>query len=115
MKNKNLSEFQKEFLLTNFFQNSDFPNWKSIGYKLLTTGSCIIAGTKRPWSGGVGNFIDMENAENTIGCSLCTFNSELFFRSAWYVSTMQDTLYPEILELKNRAIRECSEIEDLLK
>lgn len=112
---KNLTEFQKEFLLTNFFKNSEFENWKSIGYKLLTTGSCIIAGTKRPWSGGVGNFINMENAENTIGCSLCTFNAELFFRSAWYVSTMGETLYPEILELKHKVTRECSEIEDLLK
>lgn len=112
---KNLTEFQKEFLLTNFFKNSEFENWKSIGYKLLTNGTCIIAGTKRPWSGGVGNFIDIELAENTIGCSLCTFNAELFFRSAWYVSTMGETLYPEILELKHRVTRECSEIEDLLK
>jgi len=59
-----LTEIQKEFLLKNFFTNENYAGWRSIATKLLTTGKCIVPGSKCIWHGGIGNFIKTAEAED---------------------------------------------------
>ena len=53
---KKLTEHQINFLLK-FFENKEYSGWKNIATKLIETGSCIVAGDKCIWNGGIGNFI----------------------------------------------------------
>jgi hypothetical protein len=80
---KKLTDYQKEFLLTYFFKNEVYPNWKNIATKLLENGSCIVAGERCIWHGGIGNFIKTKVANNAIGCLLYEFDLEYFLSSAW--------------------------------
>lgn len=81
---KVLTEIQKVFLLEYFFKNERYAGWKNIASKLLENGSCIVAGDKCIWMGGVGNFIKTENAENAIDCLLYKFDLENFVTSEFY-------------------------------
>lgn len=71
---KNLTENQLEFLYT-FFASSihtgEYPKWRKIAYNLLTKGKCIVARTSYIFEGGIGNFIEVEEAEDAVGCLLC--------------------------------------------
>ena len=53
----NLTESQKKFLLSTFFESDKYPGSRSIGDKLLTNGKVIVAGDRCIWIGGIGNFI----------------------------------------------------------
>lgn len=80
-----LTEIQTNFLLNQFFISEDiinkYPEVENIARTLLTSGKCIVAGTSNIWFGGVGNFINVKPAENTIGCSLYTFDLNYFLSS----------------------------------
>ena len=47
----NLTESQKQFLLSTFFESDKYPGSRSIGDKLLTNGKVIVAGDKCIWIG----------------------------------------------------------------
>ena len=79
-----LTEVQINYVLDTFFANERFAGWRGIGRKLIERGSCIVGNTERIWNGGVGNFISMTPAENTVDCMLHTFDREEFFLSKFY-------------------------------
>ena len=81
---KTLTENQKNFLLEYFFKTENYAGWKNIATMLLDTGSCIVAGKKCIWHGGIGNFIKTKDAENVIDCLSYEFNLEYFLSSEWY-------------------------------
>ena len=94
---KTLTENQMNFILENFFKKEEVPGWKNIATKLLNTGSCIVAGDKCVWIGGIGNFIETKEAENAVGCLLYEFDLDYFLTSHWYkeianqyISTLYD-------------------------
>jgi hypothetical protein len=85
---RQLSKIQKEFLLENYFKlhitEEPYDGWKGIAEKLLSAGTCIVAGKKPFWRGGIGNFINVTDAEGSVGCSLYTFDLEEFFKSKFF-------------------------------
>ena len=101
---KTLTICQKQFLLDYFFKNEKYAGWRNIATALLETGTCIVAGDRSIWHGGIGNFIKTSDAPNAIDCLLYTFDLEYFFSSNWYKEINE----AYVLELANK-------IEDLLK
>lgn len=85
---RKLNETQKEFILETFFVES-CAGWKTIGTDLIENGECIVAGTTRIWIGGVGNFITIEPAIGTVGCSLYKFDLESFLSSDSFKETVE--------------------------
>lgn len=81
---RQLTETQKQFLLTYFFKNDKFAGWKTIATKLLENGSCIVAGNDCIWKGGIGNFIKTYKAIDFVDCLEYRFDLEYFLTSAWY-------------------------------
>lgn len=84
---KKITEYQKEFIMHNFFSNNmygDFPGWKNIAASLLEKGTCIVAGEKCIWLGGIGNFIKVTETNLAIGCLMYEFDLEYFLSSEWY-------------------------------
>lgn len=79
----NLTDNQAGFLLDYFFKNEEFAGWANIATKLLTKGNCIVAGKKCIWKGGIGNFIQTEEAD-FIDCIQYTFDLEYFLSSEWF-------------------------------
>jgi len=69
-----ITEYQKKFLLQNFFSLPEYPGWLNIATKLIESGRCIVAGHGCIWKGGIGNFIKTEPAEDAIDCTLYTFD-----------------------------------------
>jgi hypothetical protein len=108
---KQLTETQKEFLLETFFRNEDYHGWRSIGYKLLDKGSCIVAGTKCIWVGGIGNFIKVTPAEDAFGCSEYKFNLKEFLDSDWFFETKRE----HVRDLEEKARRARIKFEDISK
>ena len=110
---KLLSNYQKEFLLTHFFENEKYAGWKNIAIELLNTGQCIVAGKECIWIGGIGNFIKTEKAKGAIDCILYKFDLEYFFTSKWYKEIRNS--YASNLSNKKRQIeKEIEEIDQLL-
>ena len=84
---KKFTEKQKEFMLDYFFRKEDsegYYGWKSIATALINDGCCIVAGRDKIWLGGIGNFINIEDAKNAFECSKYTFNSDEFLKSQWF-------------------------------
>lgn len=81
---KQLTNYQKEFILNYFFKDEKYAGWKNIGTQLLESGECVVAGTKCIWNGGIGNFIKVNKAENFVDCSLYKFDLDEFLSSQWY-------------------------------
>ena len=108
-----LSDYQKSFLLNNFFKNEKYPGWEGIATKLLETGECIVAGKgKEIWVGGIGNFIKKEDEKKAVDCTLYKFDLEYFFTSEWYKEIRNR--YASILEIKKSEIdQECKEISNI--
>jgi hypothetical protein len=107
-----LTNYQKRFLLDNFFKNEDYAGWEVIARKLLEKGECVVAGTESIWWGGIGNFIKVETAENLIGCSLYKFDLEDFLNSRWYREVRNN--YHNVLLSKKREIdEECEDIANI--
>lgn len=111
---RQLTSNQKEFLLENFFKNEEYAGWRNVATKLLESGRCIVAGKTRMWIGGVGNFIQMEDAHDAIDCTLYKFDLDYFMTSEWYkdiysqyISILYneklsiDTKYKEIADLNS--------------
>ena len=106
---KKLTEYQKDFLLEYFFKSEKYPGWKSIATQLLETGNCIVAGTGCLWHGGIGNFINTNNSEGLIDCTLYEFDLEYFLSSEWFKEICNQ--YIAILSDKKRNILQ--EYEDI--
>jgi hypothetical protein len=80
---RKLTDNQKEFIVNNFFYHNLVDGWK-VAMRLLTDGTCIVAGTSPLWVGGIGNFVKAEISEEAIGCLYYTFDLEAFLNSDWY-------------------------------
>lgn len=81
---ESLTDNQIEFLLQYFFKNEAFAGWKNIATKLLINGSCVVAGTDCIWKGGIGNFIQTDEAEEAIRCVKYSFDLDNFLDSEWF-------------------------------
>ena len=99
----NLTESQKQFLLSTFFESDKYPGSRSIGDKLLTDGKVIVAGDKCIWIGRIGNFIQTKETTEAIGCIEYNFDLDTFLSSNWFK------------EMKDLHIKELSEEVDVLK
>lgn len=99
----NLTESQKKFILSTFFESDKYPGARSIGDKLLTNGKVIVAGDKCIWIGGIGNFIQTKETTEAIGCIEYNFDLDTFLSSNWFK------------EMKDLHIKELSEEVDVLK
>lgn len=109
---KPLTNYQREFLLQNFFINEKYAGWKVIAEELLHSGQCIVAGSKCIWNGGIGNFIKTEDAKGAVGCILYKFDLKYFLTSEWYKSIKNE--YVSQLAAKVRQVKEeHREISDL--
>lgn len=101
---KKLTSYQKEFIVNSFFRNEKYPGWRNVATQLVETGKCIVAGKESLWHGGIGNFIKVEHAEGTFGCSLLTFDMEMFLSSNWVKDIVKH-------ELKNLFLKQ----QDIIK
>ena len=99
----NLTESQKSFLLSTFFESDKYPGSRSIGEALITNGKVIVAGDKCIWIGGIGNFIQTKETTEAIGCIEYNFDLDTFLSSNWFK------------EMKDLHIKELSEEVDVLK
>ena len=99
----NLTESQKKFLLSAFFESDKYPGSRSIGDKLLTDGKATIAGDKCIWIGGIGNFIQTKETTEAFGCIEYSFDLDTFLSSNWFK------------EMKQLHIEKMSEEVDILK
>ena len=109
---RTLTDYQKNFLLENFFKNEKYAGWKNIATKLLETGKCIVAGKECIWNGGIGNFIKTEEAKDAVDCTLYEFDLEYFLTSDWYREIKIEYAY--ILASKKREVeQECEEIANI--
>ncbi len=109
---KQLTEYQKKFILNTFFLTEKYAGWKGVAEKLLEKGSCTVAGDKCIWNGGIGNFIYTSDAVDAVGCLLYTFNLEKFLSSNWYIS-IADGYLDDLYAAKIRAEKEYNEILDI--
>lgn len=95
---KQLTEYQKKFLLK-FFYSEKHPGWQSIAESLLEKGFCVVAGEDCIWKGGVGNFIKLEKAEEFVSCSKYILDRESFVSSAWVREAWVDEVADKIQDL----------------
>lgn len=106
-----VNDNQKKFLLENFFRNEDYAGWKSIAENLIDKGACLVAGTENIWIGGIGNFIDVSEAKNAVGCSMYKFDLNNFLISQWF----KDIKDQQVSVLSNKKKEVTQELEDILK
>lgn len=104
-----LTEFQIKFLLKNFFKREDIAGWETIATNLIMKGECIVAGTKRIWCGGVGNFIDFKPYPDAYECTIMTFRKDEFFNSVFF----KDKLQYSITKLRKEYEAMALDINDL--
>jgi hypothetical protein len=111
---RRLTKFQQDFILENFFKEDGWAGWRHIATHLLTNGNCIVAGESCIWVGGIGNFIKVAPADNAVGCSLYTFDLDLFLTSEWYKQVANQ--YFSILANKKAEIeQEYNEIHQIIQ
>lgn len=116
---KKLTDYQKRFIMNEFFMDERFTGWKGIAETLLEDGKCIVAGSDCIWKGGIGNFIKTEPAKGTIGCILYTFDLDNFLKSEWYKEVNKSYYYSvsnKIEEVENKLqelIKERDEIYEI--
>lgn len=106
-----LTENQESFLLS-FFKNDEYVGWKNIAKQLLRKGSCIVAGEKNIWVGGIGNFIKTKNADNLVDCLQYEFDLNNFLTSEWYKQT-HNQYSSELYDKKVKINDEYDEIMEL--
>lgn len=111
---KKLTNYQKEFILEHFFKSMAFLGWKNIASELLDNGTCIVAGSICIWHGGIGNFIETEKAENSVGCLLYKFDLDVFLSSEWY-KEIRDEFITGLLNEKEEIKSQLSELESEYK
>jgi hypothetical protein len=109
---RKLTDYQKHFLLENFFKNEKYAGWRSIAMKLLETGQCIVAGKECIWVGGIGNFIKTEIAKDAVDCTLYKFDIEYFFNSEWY-KEVRNARASILMNKKRELEQECEEISNI--
>lgn len=103
-----LTDIQKNFLFEHFFKDDQYAGARNIMDSLLEDGRCIVPNHhngKSIWIGGVGNFIEIEEALGTVGCVTYIFdfnkfiNSELFYDK---LNQEREALMEEYSKLKER-------------
>ena len=77
---KKLTDKQKEFILQ-FFKDENCAGWKNVATSLINNGYSVIPGSKSLWHGGIGNFIQTEEAVGFEGCIKLVFNLKEFLNS----------------------------------
>lgn len=108
-----MTKHQKNFLL-GFFENKEFPGWKTIATSLIEHGNTIVAGDECIWKGGIGNFIQTEPAQNAFGCLLYKFDKESFYKSVYYQEILSHNL--KVLSNKKREIiEEYNDLKEMYK
>jgi len=110
---KKLTENQREFMITNFFQNEKYAGAKGIAEKLLDKGHCIVAGKDCIWHGGIGNFIKTSEAEDAIDCLLYEFDLDIFKSSGYYKETHKFIL-KDLAEKVDESVKQFNEIKELV-
>jgi hypothetical protein len=111
---RKLTDYQKKFLLEQFFKNEKYAGWKGIATHLLEQGRCVVAGDKCIWIGGIGNFIKTTDKKGFIDCIEYTFDLEAFLKSEWFRTTKQVEL-DTLLIAKKEIEKEYDEIAYFLK
>ena len=109
---RNLTAFQKNFILNTFFVRNDYDGWKNLGTKLIEKGECIVAGRTKIFNGGVGNFIKTEESEDYVDCIKYKFDLEEFLSSQLYKHTKEsylENLNDRLASLESE-IKEVSEL-----
>ena len=96
-----LTDNQKNFLLS-FFENEAYAGWKNIATILIESGKCIVAGDTCIWRGGMGNYIDVSNADGLVGCLVYKFNLDSFMTSYTYMERLTGYL-EEVKEAEQKA------------
>jgi hypothetical protein len=116
---KQLTNYQKEFILNYFFKDEKYAGWRNIGVQLLESGECVVAGKICIWVGGIGNFIKTEVSKKFVGCLLYKFDLIEFLSSQWYNdinASYSIILLKELNELKEKLKEkeiEYNEVSDL--
>ena len=87
-----LTPEQLRFILDYFFVHPKYHGWENIGTKLLTNGECIVAGDTCIWQGGIGNFIEVSDADEYFGCVKYTFNLKYFLSSSYFEDVQESYL-----------------------
>lgn len=106
---QDLNENQINFLLEYFFKNEEYAGWKNIAKSLIISGSCVVAGDRCIWIGGVGNFITTEKAEGLFGCLKYTFDLSRFVKSEHF-KEIHDAV---LLDLKDKHTQIKTKISDI--
>lgn len=107
-----LTEYQKEFLLENFFRDEKFAGWRNIAEKLIENGSCIVPGNECIWKGGIGNFISTKPSDSAVGCLEYVFSLR-YFLSSNYFEEVKDYRLEELTIQKIQTERKLNELKQL--
>lgn len=104
---KQLTDNQIEFLLEFFLEGEKKSGYDSIAFNLIKKGQCVVAGDGRIWIGGIGNFIKVTPAENTVGCSLLEFDVKSFINSCFFKGHLIASLISNKQKLEDARLRYC--------
>lgn len=116
---RQLTNYQKEFIINYFFKDEKYAGWRNIATTLLEDGECVVAGEKCIWIGGIGNFIKTEKSQKFIDCLLYKFDLIEFLSSQWLRETVNNyipIIEKEKEELKTKlseVYQKCDEITNL--
>lgn len=109
-----LNSIQEEIILDTFFINIDYPGWPNVAKKLLSKGTCVVAGASCIWLGGIGNFIDTKKEPDLVGCLRYTFDLDKFMETDYFKSGIQ-TITKSRKEEIDTLQKEMESINSLLK
>lgn len=111
-----MTDIQIQFFLDNFFQHdhasNDFPGWKGIAKKLIVNGQCTVAGNGELWWGGIGNFIQKEEAPDAVDCTRLTFDMKEF--TSQNNQYFQQTLDRVLLQKHEEIMKLQKEVQEIL-
>lgn len=89
-------------LLSKFFEYTDYPDFKKIGYKLIHHGKCIAPIVLYRISGGIGNFIKFNHdLPNHLNCVEYSFNVDEFIGSRFFQDSLPAHINSVAQEIKS--------------
>lgn len=100
-----LSKSQKKFIIETFFELTDYAGAKNIGESLLTKGFSIVPGDACIFIGGIGNFINIESADEYVDCVKYVFDLEVFISSKLFQSAIRMCVEEKENKIKEREKR----------
>jgi len=107
-----LTQYQKSFILSQFFKNDEYPGWETIATKLIENEFCMVAGDSCIWVGGIGNFINTNTSDEAVGCLEYRFDLNEFMESRYFIDIAHH--YEKALYIKtNNMQTELNEIQSI--